>query len=118
MRVGIRRGIGTDVGSSFLVLRSSGLGLRSQARFVLYNRGVSLPLFFALYCIEAGLFFLIAPWTHLWTFNPLFRSSPDLALAAVNPFVRGFVSGFGLMHIIIGISDLLRIGGARRAAGE
>jgi len=79
---------------------------------------VSLALFFALYCIEAGLFFLIAPWTHLWTLNPLFQSSPALALYAANPFLREFVSGFGVMHIIIGVNDLLRLASARRAAGE
>jgi len=79
---------------------------------------VSLPLFFALYCIEAGLFFLIAPWTHLWTMNPLFSGSPDLAMWAANPFVRGFVSGFGMMHMIVGVKDLLRMGSARQAEGE
>ena len=79
---------------------------------------MSLTLFFALYCIEAGLFFLIAPWTHLWTMNPLLQSNTALAAFAVDPFVRGFVSGFGVVHIIIGVKDLARLGSARRAAGE
>jgi len=80
---------------------------------------VSVALFFALYCIEAGLFFIIVPWTRLWTFNPLLQS-PDtgLALLAADPFVRGFVSGFGVVHIIIGVNDLLRLSSARRAAEE
>ncbi|HEV2718585.1 MAG TPA: hypothetical protein VG323_01100 [Thermoanaerobaculia bacterium] len=80
---------------------------------------MSLALFFALYCIEAGLFFIVVPWTHLWTMNPLLQGNLSLAVLAVNPFVRGFVSGFGAIHIIVGISDLLRISQARRtAAGE
>jgi hypothetical protein len=79
---------------------------------------MSLALFFALYCIEAGLFFLIAPWTHLWTMNPLLQATPALTFIAANPFVRGFISGFGVMHIIVGVNDLLRLGSARRAAGE
>jgi hypothetical protein len=79
---------------------------------------MSIALFFALYCIEAGLFFVIVPWTHLWSLNPLFQNPPALAAFAANPFLRGFVSGFGVIHILIGIKDLVRISHARRTAGE
>jgi len=75
---------------------------------------VSVPLFFALYCLEAGVFFIIVPWTRVWTMNPLLHSHTALALLAGNPFVRGFVSGFGVVHIIIGIKDIVRLGAARR----
>jgi hypothetical protein len=75
---------------------------------------MSVPLFFALYCLEAGLFFLVVPWTRLWTFNPLLHSSEALTLIAGNPFVRGFVSGFGVVHLIIGIKDIIAISLARR----
>ena len=78
---------------------------------------MSIAFFFALYCIEAGLFFVVVPWTHLWTMNPLLQGEPLLALAA-NPFLRGFVSGFGVIHIIIGINDMLRLSQARRAVRE
>ena len=64
---------------------------------------MSVALFFALYCLEAGLFFLVVPWTRLWTLNPLLHSSAAMTLIAANPFVRGFVSGFGLVHLLIGI---------------
>ena len=76
---------------------------------------MSLPLFFALYCLEAGLFFTVAPWTRLWTENPLLHS---LALApwANNPFVRGFVSGLGVIHLIVGTRDLIRVFRARRGS--
>ena len=79
---------------------------------------MSIALFFALYCIEAGLFFVVVPLTHLWTMNPLLQSEPSLMLLATNPFLRGFVSGFGVIHIIIGINDMLRISQARRPAGQ
>jgi hypothetical protein len=79
---------------------------------------MSIALFFALYCIEAGLFFIVVPWTHLWTMNPLLQGTPALTALATNPFLRGFVSGFGVIHIIIGIKDMLRISRARRAVGE
>lgn len=78
---------------------------------------MSVRLFFALYCLEAGLFFFIVPWTRLWMFNPLLQSNLTISLVAGNPFVRGFVSGFGLVHILIGIKDIAQIARARRSEG-
>src|SRR5260370_40472194 len=77
---------------------------------------MSVRLFFALYCVEAGFFFLIVPWTRMWTLNPLLHSSATLSMYAANPFVRGFVSGFGVVHLLIAAKDLIRITQARRAA--
>jgi len=76
---------------------------------------VSVALFFALYCLEAGLFFIVVPWTRVWTMNPLLQSHVTVAMLAGNPFVRGFVSGFGVVHLIIGIKDIVRMSAARRA---
>ncbi len=78
---------------------------------------MSVRLFFALYCLEAGLFFFIVPWTRLWTLNPLLQSNLTVSLVAANPFVRGFVSGFGLVHILIGIKDITAMARARRSEG-
>jgi len=75
---------------------------------------MSVSLFFALYCLEAGLFFVVVPWTRLWTLNPLLHSSEAMTLLAGNAFVRGFVSGFGVVHLIIGIRDIIRISQERR----
>jgi hypothetical protein len=95
-------------------------GLRSPPFFFLhYNRArMTLALFFALYCLEAGLFFTIVPWTRVWTMNPLLQQSLAVAVFANNPFFRGFVSGFGVIHIIIGINDIIRISQARRGETE
>jgi hypothetical protein len=75
---------------------------------------VSLPLFFALYCLEAGLFFTVVPWTRLWTMNPWLHQNLTIGLWIDNPFVRGFVSGFGVIHILLGVKDIVRISRARR----
>jgi hypothetical protein len=77
---------------------------------------VSLPLFFALYCLEAGVFFVLVPWTRVWTQNPILHHNLAFAMWVDNPFVRGFVSGFGVIHILIGIRDIIRINRARREA--
>ena len=75
---------------------------------------MSVPLFFALYCLEAGLFFIVVPWTRVWSMNPILHATPALMLMAGNPFVRGFVSGFGVVHLLIGVKDVMRIAAARR----
>jgi hypothetical protein len=79
---------------------------------------MSVTLFFALYCLEAGFFFLIVPWTRLWTLNPLLHSNLTVSMLAGNPFVRGFVSGFGIIHILIGVKDILRISQAGRGGSR
>ena len=86
-----------------------------NSRHPLQSRCVSLALFFALYCLEAGLFFTVVPWTRVWTVNPLLHHNLAIGLWADNPFVRGLVSGFGVVHLIIGIRDILQIGHARRS---
>ena len=74
---------------------------------------MSVPLFFALYCLEAGLFFIVVPWTRVWSMNPILHATPVLLLLSINPFVRGFVSGIGLAHLLIGIKDVMGVAAAR-----
>ena len=75
---------------------------------------MSVPLFFALYCLEAGLFFTVVPWTRLWTMNPWLHQNLTIGLWIDNPFVRGFISGFGVIHILLGVKDIVRLSRARR----
>jgi hypothetical protein len=75
---------------------------------------MSVPLFFALYCLEAGLFFTIVPWTVVWTLNPILHANLTVGMWADNPFVRGFVSGVGFLHLIIAFREFARLARARR----
>ncbi|HEV7921267.1 MAG TPA: hypothetical protein VGR02_10820 [Thermoanaerobaculia bacterium] len=79
---------------------------------------MSVALFFALYCLEAGLFFTIVPWTRIWTMNPLLHDNLAVALWADNPFMRGFISGVGVIHLLIGVKDILLISRERRGSPE
>ena len=73
-----------------------------------------LSLFIALYCLEAGVFFAIVPWTRIWTLNPLLHNHLGIAAFADNPYVRGFVSGVGVVHIMIGVRDIIAFRRARQ----
>lgn len=77
---------------------------------------MSIPLFFAIYCLEAGIFFTIVPWTRVWTLNPLLHQQLQIGMVADNPFFRGFISGLGVVHLIVGVRDLLRLMRARKGA--
>lgn len=75
---------------------------------------MSLPLFYAIYCLEAGIFFVIVPWTSIWTLNPLLHAHIGVGMWADNPFVRGFVSGIGIVHLFVGARQLFEVIDARR----
>src|SRR5262245_24706294 len=58
---------------------------------------------FVILCIELGVVLVVAPWTPVWTDNRLFLNFPQLKTILRLGFVRGMVSGIGLLDIWIGI---------------
>lgn len=65
-----------------------------------------LRVLFVLYCLEAGLFLVVTPWTPGW--DRLFALLGDGLLRAVTADVwgRASVSGFGLVHLVWASHDL------------
>ena len=49
--------------------------------------------------------------------NPVLHHNMAVAVWADNPFVRGFVTGFGLIHLLVGVRDIVAIARERRTAG-
>ena len=64
-------------------------------------------LLVAAYLIEAGLLLIIAPWTASWQHNYFGALLPALGLVMANAFVRGAVTGVGLVTIAAGLRDLV-----------
>jgi len=60
----------------------------------------------AAYLVEAGLLLSCAPWMQLWHRNAFAASMPWLAGLMANAFVRGGVTGIGLVTLGAGIRDL------------
>ncbi|MEN8163853.1 MAG: hypothetical protein ABFS37_06975 [Acidobacteriota bacterium] len=56
-----------------------------------------LLLLYATYLSYAGLFFLLAPWTEIWTMLVM-RLPVPLASFLGHPAVKGMISAFGLLH--------------------
>lgn len=63
-------------------------------------------LLFILYCIEAGVFLLLAPWGPMWDRTLAHLPLGDLHGALLHPVFRGAISGFGLIHLVWGANDL------------
>ena len=57
--------------------------------------------------VWTGILVLVLPWTRLWTENPLLAAWPGLRLALNFTFVRGMISGVGLVDLWMGVSDAL-----------
>jgi hypothetical protein len=57
------------------------------------------------YFLEAGLVLLVAPWSPFW-FRNVFAQHPTVAHLLANPYVRGAVSGIGLITALAGLAEL------------
>jgi hypothetical protein len=58
---------------------------------------------FVIFCIELGMLLAVLPWTPVWVNNGLVVTHPLLKSILQQNFVRGLVTGFGLVDIWIGI---------------
>lgn len=61
---------------------------------------------FILYCLEAGLFLVLAPWNAGWDRLAFQIPSTLLRDLLLTPAFRGAVTGFGLVHLLWGLHDL------------
>ena len=63
-------------------------------------------ILFVVYCVEAGLFLLVSPWTPTWDrLGGALPWSTLRALALALP-ARGLMSGFGLVHLVWALHDV------------
>jgi hypothetical protein len=65
---------------------------------------VSLVIF-VIFCIELGLLLTVLPWTRIWTGNSLLAAHPAWRALMQDNFVRGIITGIGLVDIWIGIGE-------------
>ncbi len=56
-----------------------------------------------LICVWVGMILCVLPWTMAWTDNALILSLPKLRAILTLDFVRGMITGIGLIDIWIGI---------------
>ena len=59
---------------------------------------------FVLFCLEIGIVLMVGPWTRAWTENSLSASYRAVHEFLMNGFVRGAVTGIGVVDFWIGIA--------------
>ena len=64
-------------------------------------------LLFVFVCAVVGVLLVIVPWRPEWTDNRFLLTNPGLRSVIGNGFVRGIVSGLGLLDIWIGFWEAI-----------
>ena len=67
------------------------------------------------YFLEVGLLLVLAPWSAFWDRNYFVEAVPVLQTALRNNYVRGAVSGLGIINVAVGLVELGRLMASRRA---
>jgi hypothetical protein len=62
-------------------------------------RGLAILIVF-----ELGVLLLLVPWSNFWQYNGMLQRYPDLIPIMLSPYVRGAVSGLGVLDILIAAS--------------
>ena len=60
----------------------------------------ALRVLLILIWLEMGLILILIPWTGFWETNYFLNRYPDLIQYLLNPYLRGAISGLGLMDAV------------------
>ena len=66
------------------------------------------------YFIEVGLVLVLVPWSAFWDRNYFVTAMPFLHDVIRNNYVRGAVSGLGVVNLLMGFNELAAVLMARR----
>jgi hypothetical protein len=69
---------------------------------------VRRALFIAFF-FEIGFALLVVPWSAFWDRNYFAEALPPIHVVITNNFVRGAVSGLGLINIFAGLGEIIAI---------
>ncbi len=68
--------------------------------------------------LEVGLLLIVIPWSAFWDRNYFSEAVPWLGAVLARNFVRGAISGLGLVNGYVGLAELVAIVSARRRDGD
>jgi hypothetical protein len=87
--------------TAVLAVGSGGAPARRRRSSVLIRRLVYVAFF-----LEVGLLLVVMPWSTFWERNYFAAAIPALHPWLTNNFVRGAVTGLGLVNLVAGFADL------------
>lgn len=65
--------------------------------------------------LEIGLVLIVVPWSAYWDRNYFAQSIPSIHALITNNFVRGAVSGLGVINLSAGLAELVSMVASRNA---
>ena len=68
--------------------------------------------------LEVGLLLLVLPWSTFWDRNYFAYAWPFLRPLIANDYVRGAVSGLGLLNLVAGFAELAPVFAPREREGS
>jgi hypothetical protein len=66
-------------------------------------------LLFIAFFLEVGFVLIVVPWSAYWDRNYFAQALPVLHGFVTNNFVRGAVSGIGVINVAAGVSELVSL---------
>lgn len=73
-----------------------------------------MRLLLTAFFIETGLVLLLAPWSEFWDRNYFAQGMPFVHALMINNFVRGAVSGLGVVNVAAALGEMLDFLSERR----
>ena len=73
-----------------------------------------LAILYVVICFEMGVFLFLFPWIPLWSENFFMAHYPWVASFAQNYYLRGGISGLGLIDVFLALHEVWRL---RRSIG-
>jgi hypothetical protein len=70
-------------------------------------------LIYAAFFLEVGLLLVVLPWSAFWARNYFVEAWPLLQPLVTNNFVRGGVTGLGLVNLVSAFAEIGLVLGAR-----
>jgi len=61
------------------------------------------------FCVEIGCFLTIFPWTSYWEINYFSQIAPGWHVLWYNAYLRGAVSGVGVLNLYIALVEVFRL---------
>jgi len=58
--------------------------------------------------LELGLMLILVPWSEVWDVNYFLYQYPALAIFVKNPYLRGMISGLGVMNVLFALEAFRR----------
>jgi hypothetical protein len=87
--------------------------MRRREGRILFRRLILVAFF-----LEVGLLLIVLPWSAFWERNYFAAAWPGLRPFLTNNYVRGAITGLGLVNLCAGFADLAHVFSGRARRGE